>query len=143
MSSQVIYTELRTRYMTGWTPVITQYPNETFVKPGDVDPRTNTKVPMQIWARFTVDCGEEKQMDIGSEVKTFRTPGELIIQLFAPLNTGTFTIRGSAKSIADMFRNWYGNTVTCRESSIQDIGSDGFGWYQINVRIPFKTDVLH
>ena len=143
MSNQIIYTELRTRYITGWSPVLTQYPNESFTKPGDTNPSTGIKVPMQIWGRFTVDCGEEKQLDIGTEIKTFRTAGELIIQLFAPLNTGSIAIRSIAKTVADMFRNWCGTTITCRESSTQDVGFDGFGWYQMNVRVPFKTDALH
>jgi hypothetical protein len=138
MSNKVIYTELRTRYITGWTPVLTEYQNETFTKPG-----STTNVPIQTWARFFIFGGEERQLDIGSELKSFRTPGEIVVQLFAPLNTGTIVIRDYADIIAGLFRNWCGATVTCREATIQDIGADGFGWYQVNIRIPFKTDVLH
>lgn len=131
-TDQTIYTELRTRYNAGWTPVTTEFPNEEFTRP------TNA-----IWARFTIKQNPEEQLDIGSEVKTFRTAGFLIIQLFAPMNTGTIAVRASADTLAGVFRNWSGTTVTCREAAVRDIGNDPNGFYQINVTVPFKTDVLH
>lgn len=133
MSMQIAYIELRTRYLNGWAYPITQFPNETFKKPE----------PSVTWARFHITDGDEEQLDIGSVVKSFRKRGILSIQLFAPLNTGSVDILAKADTLAAVFRNWCGATVTCRGASITNVGSDNFGWYQVNVSIPFHTDVLH
>jgi len=133
-----IFKELRTRYTGGWSPPTTEYPNEKFVKPG-----TDSKTPAIIWARFLVVIASERAMDIGDSVKTFRVIGQLVVQLFAPLGSGTMEIRGKADDLAVVFRNWCGETVRCREATINDIGDDRNGWYQINVTISFQSDSLH
>ena len=130
---QATYVELRTRYNAGWTPPSTEFINEKFTKPN----------PPVLWARFNLAFGDEIQMDIGSELKTFRTHGEIIIQLFAPMDQGIIDISSKADTVATVFRNWCGVTVTCREATIKPIGNDAFGWYQMNVIIPFKIDTLH
>jgi hypothetical protein len=132
MSNQSTYTELRTRYNTLNLGVPTEYPNESFTKPS----------PATIWLRFSITDGDERQIDIGNDTKTFRTHGVLTFQLFAPLNQGAVSLLVKADAIADGFRNWCGTTVTCRESSVKSIGNDEFGWYQINVTIPFQTDYI-
>lgn len=133
MSYQTTYVELRTRYINGWTEPPTEYPNEKFIKPE----------PSALWARFHITDGSESQIDIGATQKSFRTHGVLTIQLFAPLNQGAIGILNMADTLAGVFRNWCGTTITCREASVRNIGNDGFGWYQVNVIIPFQTDVLH
>lgn len=130
-TNQTTYTELRARYNAGWTPPSTEFANEDFTKPN------------AIWARFTVIDGDEKQMDIGSDQKTFRSYGSVIIQLFAPPLSGSITVIAKADTVAAVFRNWCGTTVTCREASVKKIGNDSLGWYQVNVVIPFKVDTLH
>lgn len=130
---QSLYTELRTRYKNGWTPVPTEYPNESFKKP----------VPAVIWARFNVDVFRENALDIGADTKYFRTNGEVVIQLFAPLDQGCVDILVKADTLASVFRNWTGTTVTCREASVRNIGNDGNGWYQVNVIIPYQMDAIH
>lgn len=130
MSAVTVYTELRTRYNTMTTVPPTEFPNEAFVK------------PKTLWSRFNIIDGEEMQLDIGYVTKTFRHQGVLIIQVFAPLNFGSIDALTQADLIADHFRNWYGTTITCREASIDNIGSDSFGWYQVNVSIPFHADFI-
>lgn len=130
---QALYTELRTRYMTGWTPVVTEYPNERFFKPN----------PAVIWARFGVDTFNENALDIGAPTKSFRTNGELVVQLFAPLEQGCVDILAKADTLASVFRNWCGEFVMCREASIRNIGNDGNGWYQVNVIVSFKVDSIY
>lgn len=132
MSATVIYRELRTRYINGWTPPPTEYPNESFVKPNGV-----------IWARFKTELGQESQMDIGDTAKTFRTLGVVMVQLFAPQDQGSVALLQMADDLAEVFRNWYGATVACGSATIKDIGTDSFGWYQVNIVIPFKSDALH
>jgi hypothetical protein len=127
------YVELRKRYNSGWTAPPTEFPNEPFTKPS----------PATIWARFTIIDGDELQMDIGDINKTFRATGILAIQLFSPLNIGEIDFLQKADTLADVFRNWCGATVTCRAASVRRVGADGFGWYQINVLVPFKVDTQH
>lgn len=132
-TSQTVFVELRSRYNTGWTPPPTEFPNETFTKP----------VPSVLWARFTIVEGVETQLDIGGPVKAFRTYKELIIQLFAPLGSGSIDVLSKADTLADVFRNWCGTTISCGAASVKNIGNDGFGFYQVNIIVPFHTDVLH
>jgi hypothetical protein len=127
------YVELRKRYNACWTPPPTEFPNESFSKPE----------PSAMWARFNIIDGIEQQLDIGDAAKTFRLSAMVVVQLFAPLDTGTIDILLQADIVADGFRNWCGTTVTCKESTVRKIGNDGFGWYQVNVLIPFKVDALH
>jgi hypothetical protein len=124
-----IYVELRTRYNTGWTPVPTEFPNESFNRPTSGQ-----------WGRFTIVINNETQMDIGSTLKTFRVTGFLVVQLFVSPNQGTIDILNQADTLADVFRNWSGQTVSCRESTVKTIGNDGNGWHQVNVIVPFKCD---
>jgi hypothetical protein len=130
MSSVSVYQEFRKKYVEVCS-LPTEYPNEEFTRPNS------------LWARFTVIEGEEQQLDIGSELKTFRTPGLLIVQLFAPLNSGSIGILSQADVIADAFRNWGGPTLTCRAATVKEIGNDGYGYYQVNVTVPFHIDELH
>lgn len=132
MSSTSIYQELRTKYLSG-VSIPTEYPNEEFTRPA----------PAAIWGRFTIIKGETVQMDIGAPIKTFRTPGILIIQLFAPLDAGSIGILNEGDSVASLFRNWCGQTIRCRAATVEEIGNDNLGWYQVNVTIPFHTDELH
>jgi hypothetical protein len=139
--NETIFKELRNKYNTGtatWTVPPTEFPNEDFDRPG-----SNAETPSVLWTRFTVVFGESRAMDIGSPVKTFRTPGVLIIQFFAPTGTGTITVRKKADALADIFRNWCGATVRCREASVIDIGTDRNGWYQVNLNVSFQSDSLH
>jgi len=125
--------------MNAWTPPLTQYPNETFNKPGENETPSDV-----IWARFTVIFGKEMRMDIGNApLATYRTPGQLIVQFFAPLNTGSIAIKQVVDNFADVFRGWFGPTVTCREVTSKDIGEDANGWYQINATVTFKSDSQH
>jgi hypothetical protein len=129
--NQTLYTELRKRYETAWTPPPTEFPNEVFAKPKDY------------WCRFNPIAYREDAMDIGSTTKTFRIVGDLVIQMFAPMGQGGITLMKKADIVADAFRFWSGTSVTCKSATVKNIGNDGFGWYQINVIIPFQIDTRH
>lgn len=129
-----VNTELRTRYNSWITKPYTAFPNELFTPPN----------PPALWARVTIIGGEEQRMDIGTgpSNRTYRKPGVLIIQLFAPLNKGNNAVLLKADEVSDLFRNWCGATITCGASSTDDVGDDGNGYYQVNVTVPFHTDYL-
>jgi hypothetical protein len=130
---QSTYTELRTRYISAWTPPPTEFSNEPFDNP----------IPATIWARFNVIDVDEKQISIGDITQEYRNSGILIVQLFAPLDQGIISILQTADTLANMFRGWGGNTVTCNEATIKKVGSNNNGWYQINVSIIYRVDTLH
>lgn len=132
MSKTAMYTELRKRYNELVPALPTEFANESFDKPEGF-----------MWARFTVIFGKEMQLDIGAEKKTFRTPGQVIVQIFAPSQTGSIDALEQSDVLADGFRNWTGAMIRCREASAREVGTDPYGWYQINVEITFQADVLH
>ena len=127
-----VNTELRTRYNTWSNKPPTEFPNELYKPPN----------PPSLWARLIIAGGEEQRMDIGTGAtnRTYRKPGVLIIQLFAPLNKGNNAVLVAADEVSDLFRNWCGATITCGASSVEDIGNDNNGFYQVNITIPFHTD---
>ena len=130
-TNQTAYTELRARYNTAWTPPPTEFPNET------------PPVKTAIWARFTITDGPEKQIDIGGGNHTFRTFSVITVQLFAPPLSGAITIIALADTLADVFRNYSGTSVQCYEATVKKIGNDPLGWYQCNVSVIFRTEVIH
>jgi hypothetical protein len=128
------YVELRTKYRTGWTPPPTEYPNEYFVKP----------VPAAEWARFTLVYGNERQLGIGSSNHPRRMRGQLIIQLFTPQESGAVDVLVKADTCATVFRSWTNAaTVVVEEASVIPVGSDEFGYYQVNVEIDFWVETLY
>jgi hypothetical protein len=131
-ANQTIYTEIRKRYMTGWTPLTTEFPNESFTIPD-----------ASMWCRFNIVTGPEKQIGFGDDKKMFRTRGQLVVQMFAPMNTGAIDLLEQADILANAMRAWAGATVACYEATVREIGNDKFGWYQVNVIVPFKSDAVH
>ncbi len=127
-----IYQEIRTKYLTV-VSIPTEWPNEKFTRPS----------PAALWARLTIIDGLTQQMDIGAPIKTFRTVGLIIVQIFAPLDAGSIGVLTQADTIATLFRNWAGTDVLCRAATVNTIGNDNSGWYQVNVEIPFHVDELH
>lgn len=127
-----VNTELRTRYNSWTQKPPTEFPNEVYVPSN----------PPALWARVSIIGGEEQRIDIGTGTtsRTFRKPGVLIIQLFSPLNQGNNAVLVAADQVSDLFRNWCGATITCGAASVNDIGNDDNGYYQVNVTVPFHTD---
>ena len=133
MGALTINNEIRTRFNTAWNdlhPVA--WPNVKF-----------TPVIGVLWCRIDINILTTHIMNIGA-VKNYRTPGIITIQIFSPKNEGDSIIMGVADVVAAIFRNWVGETIKCRESSIQVIGSDpqGDDWYQVNVVTTFVEDEL-
>jgi hypothetical protein len=135
MSSVTTNTELRTYYNTWVNKPPTEFPNEAFTPPN----------PTALWARFTILSGEELRMDIGTgnNSRTFRKSGVLVIQLFDSLNNGNNAILVKAEEVAAMFRDWCGVTVSCRAATVEELGNDNKGYYQVNISVPFKVDNIY
>lgn len=132
MSHKAANNELKGMFNTQWgvkTPIA--WPNVDFNQPATA------------WVRFNIIYGDSQQTDFGGSLHNERTSGVVIIQVFTPLNQGDAEALGLADDVANIFRNWCGTNIRCRTPAIKDIGNDGFGWYQVNVSIPFIYDELH
>lgn len=124
--------QIRARLAAQWgitTPV--DWPNSGFVPVIGVP-----------WIRLKVKEGRTRQVDIGDRKKTFRTPGFIYVQVFTATNIGNGPALALGDQVAAIFRNWCGSSVKCYAASVQDIGPDEKGWYQVNVEVPFVRDEL-
>lgn len=109
------------------------WPNVSFTPPND---------PKSVWMRLTILGGEGTQLTIGASTNAHRFPGIIVVQVFAPTNKGDKDALAMADTVAGIFRNWSGTTVSCGTATVKAIGPDGQDWYQVNVTIPFHRDEL-
>lgn len=137
MGFETAYNEIRTKFNTDWaarTPIA--WPNVQYTPPDN----------KSYWGTFTIVEAPEQdsgtQISLGATTNANRYAGVIIIQLFAPLNVGDKQILTYADAALNILGNWNGVTVRCRRGTIKNIGSDGQGWYQVNVRVPFIRDIL-
>lgn len=125
--------ELRTRFNAIWASRTTvDFPNHTFIQPSPPAP----------WCRFRVTNGASDRMSIGAGTNLYRNLGIIFVQIFIPDDTDVTVGYGHADVAAGIFRDWGGATVQCRTPNIKEVGSDGLGWFQINVSIPFRRDEI-
>lgn len=125
--------EIRTRFNSIWanrTPV--DFPNKKFTQPSPPAP----------WCRFRVTNGDSVRTTIGASTNNYRHLGIIYVQVFIPDDSDVNVGYALAETAADTFRDWGGATVQCRTPNIKEIGSDGSGYFQINVSIPFRRDEL-
>lgn len=125
------HNQIRGRLNTSWanaTPIA--WPNLNFTPP-------NPQVP---WIRLFISDGDSNQIDLGANPATIRYAGLIFIQVFTKVDEGDAEALQLADSAKNIFHNWCGETVRCRAAKVKVIGNDGFGWYQINVAIPFYRD---
>ena len=94
------------------------------------------------WVRFNILNGESKQTTIGSNANNHFHPGIITIQIFSVPGKGCSRILTLADIVSGIFRNWNGTNITCRQATVKTIGLDEFGWYQVNVTIPFFRNEL-
>ena len=135
MGVSTIHTEIRTKFITVWTDQTTiAFPNSEF-NPPNLDTGE--------WCRLTIVDGEQRQLNIGAATNTFRDTGQIIVQVFTPLNTGETRGLVLGDTIADAFRNHSGTQLRCREAKVKGIGITDDGWNQTNVIISFLWDNLY
>ncbi len=123
---------LESTFATAWantTPVA--YDNAPFKQPADGR-----------FVRVTMVRGDSEQLNLGS-VKGERQHGVMMIQIFAPKNTGTATAEDLADQAAEIFRMKQFMqdpvTVNCRNPKQNQVGSRA-DFYQLNLVVPFEAD---
>ena len=114
------------------------YPNKDF------DPPENG-----IWARIVIQAADSSRIELGGQVAHRRTVGLLVVQLFAPVNSGDGDVLELAETAAAIFRDQRvtldGGTgdMLFREPTVRPVGSnaqdnDDATYYQVNVNIPYQ-----
>ncbi len=118
-------TNIEGRFNTNWTTTTIAWGN------ADFDTPNNTS-----WVRFNILNGSSAYRAING---LKRHTGVISIQIFAPVNSGTHTIRGYADTISAIFDGVSFNDVVCDVASIITIGADD-KFHQINVNVPYWRD---
>lgn len=120
--------------MTEWAGIpasSVDYPNA----PVPFDPIGKT-----IWARLADVPGLSSTPEVGIGPCVRRT-GIIVIQLFVPTYKGTLAITRAADTLVEHFEYYSdpSGPFDCFAVTPQLVGDDGLGWYQVNVRIPYRA----
>ncbi len=103
-------------------------------------PRPFEPAGRPIWARLADVPGLSSTPEIGIGPCVRRT-GILVVQLFVPTYKGTLAITKAADTLVEHFEYYSdpSGPFDCFAASAQVVGDDGLGWYQVNVRIPYRA----
>lgn len=99
------------------------------------------------YVRFTVLDATGQQIEMGSSNNTHRVYGSLILQIFAPADSGDGTALALGDTLGALYRQKALNFtdlsghVRMRDPVVKAIGNVGV-YYQVNVIIPFHRDDL-
>ncbi|MBW9246937.1 phage tail terminator-like protein [Pseudomonas paracarnis] len=111
----------------------------------DVDYPNNPDGPFDpegrpIWARLADVPGLSSTPEVGIGPCVRRT-GIIVIQLFVPTYKGTLAITKAADTLVEHFEYYSdpSGPFDCFAASAQVVGDDGRGFYQVNVRIPYRA----
>ena len=130
MNFETLHNIIRTRFKTQVVDEGTlkvHYDNAPFEEPDGV-----------IWTRLTIHHSTRQQVEIG-KTKRFRVYGQMIAQLFEPVEGGDQGASQLADTINDAFISVTDTGVTFQTPFIDRVGRDG-KWYQVNVVCPFYAD---
>ncbi len=122
MSFAAERTNIEGRFNTNWATTTIAWGNADFDTPNNAE-----------WVRFSILNGNSSYRAFN---KAKRHTGVINIQIFAPVNSGTHTIRGYADTISTIFDGVEFDDVICDMASIETIGTAD-RWHQINVNIPY------
>lgn len=134
MSYAAIHDTIRLRFKTlvaDAQSVLVAYPNAPFTPPDS----TTT------WVRMSILDGESSQIELEhNDGSTYRRVGNLVAQIFGPIELGTGALMDLADAIAAAFRRVYVSPVRFRVPSIDTIGRSEGRW-QVNVTCPWESDL--
>ncbi|MNC51403.1 hypothetical protein D3C75_1006950 [compost metagenome] len=70
-----------------------------------------------------------------------RQTGIVVIQLFVPSYSGTLAITRAVDTLVTQFQYYSApeGPFDFFEASPQVVGDEGSGWYQVNVRVPYRA----
>ena len=128
MSAETLRQAVVNQFDTSWSgDYVDRGSNHKFDPPGDTN-----------WVRLqTLPFGTDN-IDVGGTLQ--RTEGEIVVQCFAPANTGERSLLLMIDEVKSIFQNQNFEGVQCYATSTIKVGENG-GWYQINANTPFQYDV--
>lgn len=104
------------------------YPNQ---------PTVFTPPDTGLWCRLNIQYASAFMAGMADKPHT-RKPGQISIQCFARVRTGTKAINGLADALEAHFAYWQSGDLECLEAS-QIPAGEFEGFYQINVNIRFRA----
>jgi hypothetical protein len=142
MSFATTYTTILTRFkaqMDSLRPLVPiAWPNMPFDPKDDFDDATH-----QGWARITIRGGEQQQASIGgTSNRRWRQVGVIQVQVFTPTEQGAATALGIADDVATALRGVTVSGVVLKAASVIPIGRDGVDFFQVNINVPFRYDLI-
>ncbi len=121
---------IRSEFNTNFTAYDVAWENVHFTPPQE-DP----------WVRLTIREGEGFAAGFAGGTNRYRHPGNVIVQVFAPVGTGDGKAREIADSVAAIFRGKRLSGIRFFDAPyVQTVGPDG-DWFQVNVQLPFEYDL--
>ena len=108
-----------------WTTTTIAYENVAFTPPNASE-----------WIKLNILNGASGYRAIDSKE---RHRGAIVIQCFAPINTGTNTLRAHADALISIFQHQTFNNIVCGLASVAAAQPSDTA-YQINVTIPYWRD---
>lgn len=97
------------------------------------------------WLRLSVSGSTGRQVTLGApEGRIFRRRGQVLLQLFVPVNSGPSEAAGLADRAASLFEGRSLEStigpVTFAAADITETGPDGHGWRLTLITVPFQAD---
>ena len=90
-----------------------------------------------LWCRLNIQYGTAFMAGMADRPYT-RKPGQISIQCFARVHTGTKSINQLVDALEAHFAYWMSGDLECMEAS-QVVAGEFEGFYQINVNIRFRA----
>lgn len=107
------------------------YPNRQFTPPDNGE-----------WVRLAIVEGDSALAGLGGAgANLYRNNGVVVAQIFVPVAIGDGLAYEIADDIAAIFRSKLVSGVRFRTPATAPVGPDG-PWYQRNVTIPFRADLI-
>lgn len=113
---------------SGLTQDRIDYPNQ---------PAVFTPPDQGLWARLNIQYATAFMAGI-ADLPYTRKPGQISIQCFARVRTGTKAINQLADALEGHFAYWQAGLLECIEAT-QVVAGEFEGFYQINVNIRFRA----
>ncbi|MHC8408293.1 hypothetical protein [Pseudomonas sp. TMB3-21] len=112
----------------GLAPERIDYPNQ---------PAVFTPPETGLWCRLNIQYASAFMAGMADRPYT-RKPGQISIQCFARVRTGTKALNELADLLEAHFAYWMSGDLECMEAS-QVVAGEFEGFYQINVNIRFRA----
>jgi hypothetical protein len=117
----------------------TQWDNATPIIWGSDD--VTTPPNDEPWIRFNINHSAGGQASIGSPTANrFRHIGFLTIQVFAPEGNYGILAKDLANAILELYQGTSDSDIDYYNVRVDEVGNDGYGWFQINIIADFRYD---